>query len=115
VAATLAGRGALKLLLASKLRVTTTAGERAALRVGLRLDARTAKKLHLTTRSSAVTIATGTASLTAAGNAKVRVRPTSKAKRALKRMHRLKVSVRATATDAAGNARTRSRTVTITR
>jgi subtilisin family serine protease len=115
VAAALAGRGALKLLLASKLRVTTTAGERAALRVELRLDARTAKKLHLTTRSSAVTIATGTAALTAAGNAKVRVRLMSKAKRALKRVRRLKVSVRATATDAAGNARTRSRTVTITR
>jgi subtilisin family serine protease len=115
VAATLAGRGALKLLLAGKLRVTTTAGERASLRVELRLDARTAKKLRLTTRSSAVTIATGTASVTKAGKATVRVRLTAKAKRALTRMRRAKVSVRATATDAAGNARTRSRTVTITR
>jgi subtilisin family serine protease len=115
VAATLAGRGALRLLLAGKLRVTTTAGERASLRVDLRLDARAAKKLRLTTRSSAVTIATGTASVTKAGKATVRVRLTAKAKRALTRVRRAKVSVRATATDAAGNARTRSRTVTITR
>jgi subtilisin family serine protease len=115
VAAALGGRGALKLLLASKLRVTTTAGERASLRVELRLDGRTAKKLHLTTRSSAVTVATGTASIAKAGTAKVRVRLTPEAKRALKAVGRLKVSVRATATDAAGNARTRGRTVTITR
>jgi subtilisin family serine protease len=115
VGAALAGRGALKLLLANKLRIKTTAGERASLRVQLRLDGRTAKKLHLTKRSSAVTIATGTASVTKAGTAKVRLRLTSKAKRALKAVRRLKVSVRATATDAAGNARTRSRTVTITR
>ena len=43
------------------------------------------------------------------------LRLTSAAKRALARVRSLKVTLRATATDAAGNARTRSRTVTLTR
>jgi subtilisin family serine protease len=115
VAASVSGRGALRALLAGKLRVATTASERASLRVELRVDARTAKKLHLTTRSSAVTIATGTASLTKAGRVSVKVRVSAKAKRALARLRSVKVSLRATATDAAGNGRTRAKTLTITR
>jgi subtilisin family serine protease len=115
VAATLAGHGALRALLAGRLRVSTTASERAALRVELRVDARTARKLHLTTRSSAVTIATGTASLTKAGRVSVTVRVSARAKRALARLRSVKVSLRATATDAAGNGRTRAKTLTIAR
>ena len=115
VAATLAGHGALRALLAGRLRVTTTASERASLRVELRVDARTAPKLHLTTRSTAVTIATGTASLTKAGRTSVTVRLSAKAKRALARLRSVKVSLRATATDAAGNRRTRAKTLTLTR
>jgi subtilisin family serine protease len=115
VAATLAGHGALRALLAGRLRVATTASERASLRIELRVDARTARKLHLTTRSTAVTIATGTASLTKAGRTSVTVRISAKAKRALARLRSVKVSLRATATDAAGNGRTRAKTLTLTR
>ena len=39
----------------------------------------------------------------------------AKAKRALARLRSVKVSLRATATDAAGNGRTRAKTLTITR
>jgi hypothetical protein len=115
VAATLAGHGALRALLAGRLRVATTASERASLRIELRVDARTARKLHLTTRSTAVTIATGTASLTKAGRTSVTVRISAKAKRALARLRSVKVSLRATAIDAAGNGRTRAKTLTLTR
>jgi subtilisin family serine protease len=115
VSAAVTGRGALRALLAGKLTVATTASERAAMRVELRVDAKTAKKLHLTTRSTAVTIATGTASLTKAGRTPVRLRVSAKAKRALARVRSVKVSLRATATDAAGNGRTRAKTLTITR
>ena len=115
VSATLSGRGALRLLLAGRLRVSTTASERAALRVELRVDNRTAKKLHLTKGASTVTIATGSASLAQAGRTSVKVRVSAQAKRALAKLGSVKVSVRATATDAAGNGRTRSSTATITR
>ena len=113
VAASLAGHGAHRALLAGRLRVATTASERASLRVELRADARTAKKLHLGTR--AVTIATGTSSLTKAGRASVTVRVSATVKRALARLRSVKVSLRATATDAAGNGRTRATILTITR
>jgi hypothetical protein len=115
VSTTLTGRGALRALLAGRLRIATTASERASLRVELRVDARTARKLHVTTRSSAVTIATGTASLTKAGRISVTVRVSAKAKRALTRLRSVKVSLRATATDAVGNGRTRAKTLTLTR
>jgi large repetitive protein len=115
VSASLSGRGALRLLLAGRLRVSTTASERAALRVELRVDARTAKRLHLTTRAATVTVATGSASLAQAGRTPVTVRAGAKAKRALAKLRSVKVSLRATATDAAGNGRTRSRTLTMTR
>ena len=65
--------------------------------------------------SSAVTIATGTASPTKAGRTSVTVRVSAKAKRALARLRSVKVSLRATATDAAGNGRTRAKTLTLTR
>ena len=112
----LAGRGGLKLLLASRLKASVTTSERATVRFELRLDGRTAKRLHLTKRASAaVRIATGRATLTTAGTKAGQLRLTSAAKRALARVRSLKATLRATATDAAGNARTRSATVTLTR
>ena len=111
VAAALTARGALRGLLAGKLPVTTTASERASVAVVLRVDARTAKKLHLSSR----TIAAGTATVTASGAKKVTVKASAKVKRALRRVRRLKVALSTTATDAAGNARTRSGALTLTR
>jgi subtilisin family serine protease len=112
----LATRGALKLLLAARLNASVATSEGATVRFELRLDGRTAKKLHLAKSSAkAVRIATGSATLTSAGTKAGTLTLTSAAKRTLARVRSVKVTLRATATDAAGNARTRSRTVTITR
>jgi subtilisin family serine protease len=111
VAAALTARGALRSLLAGKLRVTATASERATVAIALRVDARTARKLHLSSRM----IATGTGTLTASGARKVTVKASAKARRALRRVRRLKVAVSARATDVAGNGRTHSRSLTLTR
>jgi thermitase len=113
VALSLSTRGALTALLKSRLRIRTTVSERASLRVDVRLDARTAKTLHLTSAKSGVRIATGSA--TGAGAATVTLKLTSAAKRALARVRSVKATVTATATDAAGNRGTRSRTLTIKR
>src|SRR4051794_19442099 len=116
VSATLAGRHALKLLLAGRLKASVTASERATVRFELRVDGRTAKKLRLAkSTKKPVRIGTGSARLTAAGTKAGPLKLTSAAKRALGRLRSVKVTLRATATDAAGNARTRSRTVTVTR
>jgi subtilisin family serine protease len=115
VAAALAARGALRALLAGRLRVSTTASERARVRLELRLDPRTARELRLTTRASAVVIATGSATLTKAGTKAVTLRLTARARRALSRARRLKATLRATATDAGGNRRTRTSARTLTR
>src|SRR3954447_6375114 len=116
IAPGLTGRHALKLLLASRLKASATTSERATVRFELRLDGRTAKKLHLAKSSAnAVRIGTGSVRLTAAGTKAGTLKLTSAAKRALGGLRSVKVTLRATATDAAGNARTRSCTVTVTR
>jgi subtilisin family serine protease len=115
VATAVPGRGALTALVAGRLRVTATATERATVRLELRLDGRRARRLHLTTGSAAVRIATGGATLAKAGTRAVTLRLTSRAKRALARVRTVKATLRTTATDAAGNRRARSTRVTISR
>jgi hypothetical protein len=115
VVVALSGRRALAALLAGRLRASATVSERASVRFELRVDARTAKRLRLGRGTTAVRIATGRATLTSAGTKRATLRLTAKAKRALARVPRLRATVRATATDAAGNARTRGRTVTLSR
>jgi hypothetical protein len=112
----LAGRHTLATLLAGRLRASVTTSERAIVRFDLRVDGRTAKRLHLSkTGAAAVQIGTGSATLTKAGKKAATLRLTSAAKRALARVRNVKLALRATATDAAGNARTRSVTVIVTR
>jgi subtilisin family serine protease len=111
----LAGRHALANLLAGRLRASTTASEAASIRLELRIDGATAKKLRLARRATATIIATATATLAGAGRTTVALRLTSAARRALRRARSVKVSLRATGTDAAGNSRTRTLAVTITR
>ena len=112
----LAGRHRLATLLAGRLKASVTTSEGATVRFELRVDGRTAKRLHLAkTSAAAVRIATGSATLTKAGTKAATLRLTRAAKRALARVPSVKVALRATATDAAGNARTRSAAVTITR
>jgi subtilisin family serine protease len=115
VAVALSGRRALAALLAGRLRASATVSERAIVWFELRVDARTAKRLRLGRGTAAVRIATGRAALTSAGTKRATLRLTAKAKRALARVRRLRATVRATATDAAGNARTRGRTFTLSR
>jgi len=115
IATALSGRGALRALIAGRLRVSTTVSERSSVRLELRLDARTAKKLRLTKRAAAVKIATGSATASRAGTKTVALRLTTKAKRALARVRSVKATLVATAADTAGNRRTRSTTLTISR
>jgi subtilisin family serine protease len=115
IALTPTARLALKALLAGRLRLPTAVSEKATLRVELRLAGRTAKRLRLTRGTAAVRIASGRASAGRAGATWVTLRLTSRAKRALARVRSVKATLRATATDAAGNRRTRSRTVTLVR
>ncbi|MEA2228756.1 MAG: large repetitive protein [Solirubrobacteraceae bacterium] len=84
--------------LAGRLRVRATTSERGAIRITLRIDPRTARRLRIAT-----TIASGTATLTRAGTASVTIRLSTKAKRALKRSRDVKVTLTGTATDLAGN------------
>jgi hypothetical protein len=95
--------------------VKTGVSERASVRVEVRLDARTAKKLHLKASKTGVRIATGRASATGAGTTTVALKLTSAAKRALARVRSVKATLTATATDAAGNRGARGRTLTIKR
>jgi pilus assembly protein TadC len=77
-------------------------------RLTLSIDARTARRLRIGT-----SIGSATAKLSRAGAASVTLRLTSAAKRALKRSRNVKVTVRATATDAAGNRASARRTLTL--
>jgi subtilisin family serine protease len=115
VTLSLASRGALTALLKGRLRVGTTVSERASVRLELRLDAATAKKLRMKTTASGVRIATGSATTTHAGATTVTLRLTSAAKRALARVRSVKATLAATATDAAGNRGARTRTLTVKR
>src|SRR3954454_1329202 len=115
VALSLSTRGALTALLKGRLRVRTSVSERASVLVEVRLDARTAKKLHLKATTTGVRIATGRATITGPGTTSVTLKLTSAAKRALARAAGVKATLTATATDAAGNRGARGRTLTIKR
>src|SRR3954451_1878054 len=115
VALSLSTRGALTALLKGRLRVRTSVSERASVLVEVRLDARTAKKLHLKATTTGVRIATGHATITGPGTTSVTLKLTSAAKRALARAAGVKATLTATATDAAGNRGARGRTLTIKR
>ena len=108
-------RAALRSALARGLRVPAACSERCSLRVALTLDRRTAKRLRLARGSATVRVASGSAALSGAGSRAVTLRFTNTAKRALSRVRRVTVTVRVTATDAAGNRRVRSRSVTLAR
>ena len=108
-------RGGLAALLARRLRVTARSSEAGRVRLELRLDRRTAKRLHLRSATATVRIATGSAAFARPGSAKVTLRLTSKAKRALARARNVKATLVATASDAAGNRATRTRTLTLRR
>ena len=92
------------------LAVTLAANEPATFNVELSLDRKLAKKLKLKPR-----VGTGTATLTAAGNQKVTVKPSATARRKLAKQHRLKLTLSLRATDTAGNSSTTTKIVTVRR
>ncbi|HEX2103092.1 MAG TPA: S8 family peptidase [Solirubrobacteraceae bacterium] len=111
----LRGRLVLRTVLARGLRIPATCSERCTVRVAVTVDARTAKRLGLSKRAAKVRVATGTATIAKGTRKSVTVRFTAKAKRVLRRTRRVRTAVRVTATDAAGNARTRARGLTLSR
>jgi subtilisin family serine protease len=115
LALTLPARLGLRSALARGLRMPAACSERCTLRVAVTVDGRTAKRLGLAKRATAVRVATGTATVAKGARTSVTVRFTARAKRALRRARSAKAAVRVTATDAAGNARTRAHRVTLSR
>lgn len=77
----------------------------------LRLDARMAKRLKLPQVIGRATAQT----LAANAQTKIRIKVTAKARRKLARLSSVRLTVRGTATDAAGNAETENKRVTLRR
>jgi hypothetical protein len=112
---TLPARLPLRTVLGKGLRVPAGCSERCAARVVVTVDGRTTKRLRIATRASTTTVATATALIARGSTMSLTARFTSRAKRALRRARAVRATVRVIATDAAGNARTRSRRVTLAR
>ena len=106
-----AARQTIRTLIRKGLRVTVRCDEACTTRVELRIDRKTAKRLKLKT-----TLARANARLTAGGSKKVAVKLPAKTKKKLKTLRSMKITVRTTAVDGAGNsARPKSRTVKLKR
>ena len=106
-----AAKQKLKAVLAKGLALTATCSEPCTVKLQLVVDKRTAKKLKQGKKPTVI----GTLTRSLAGSARLKVKLTGKAKKALKRAKSVKLSVRAVATDAAGNAATLAKTVTLKR
>jgi GTP1/Obg family GTP-binding protein len=73
------------------------------------VDAKTARKLHIKREISRVS------AIVSAGKLELTLKLTAKARKAIKKLTKIRLSVRAVVTDAAGNPATRSLTVTLKR
>jgi hypothetical protein len=102
----------LKALLAKGLPVTVSCSEACKFVLSLVVDAKTAKKLHL---SRVVTVGRANGTLTTAGKKKVVVKLTKKAKKKIAKAKKVVITVKTTATDTAGNRASKSKRVTIKR
>jgi hypothetical protein len=102
----------LKALLAKGLPVTVSCSEACKFVLSLVVDSKTAKKLHL---SRVATVGRASGTLTTAGKKKVVVKLTKKAKKKVAKAKKIVITVKTTATDAAGNRGTKSKKVTIKR
>jgi hypothetical protein len=78
----------------------------------LTVDAKTAKKLHI---ARTLVVGRAKATLTAAGKTTLKVKLSRKAQKALKKASKVKLTLRTTAKDAAGNVRTVTKRVTLKR
>ena len=107
-------RQRLRSVLLRGLRARATCSEGCRLSARVLVGARTARRLRLTRTLRAVTVGRASHSLTTAG-ATLRIRLSAHAKRRLRGVRRLRVTIRVVARDAAGNARGLSRTITLVR
>jgi thermitase len=104
-------RGTLRTVRAHGLHLALGASEACRASIVLRIDARSARRLHLSSR----TIGRASVRLSAAGKRAVTVRVSARAARALRSASRLRVVARAVAVDAAGNRRGTERAATLRR
>ena len=105
------GRGRLAAILANGLRVTSTCSARCVVKVQVRLDRKTAKKLKLK-RLVGQRVSRGTSG----ARTRVTIKFNAKVRKALKRLGRVALKVRVTARDAQRNTATPiERTLTLTR
>ena len=104
-------RGTLGTVRARGLQLALGASEAVRARVEVRIDARSARRLHLSSR----TIGRAITRLGAAGRKTVTVRLSARAARALRTTARLRVVAHAVAVDAAGNRRGAERAATLRR
>ena len=91
--------------------MAVSCSEPCTLQLQLVVDKQTARKVKLGKKPTVI----GTLTRSLAGSAKLKVKLTGKAKKRLKRAKSVKLSIRAIATDAAGNAATRTATVKLKR
>ena len=97
------------------IKLTATSNEAGTLAVTIKVDKKTARKLKIKPKAKrAVTVGTLTQAI-AAGDSRVTVKLTKKARKAFKRARKVKLLITMKVTDAAGNAATRSMTVTLKR
>jgi subtilisin family serine protease len=104
-------RGRLRTIRVRGLRLALGASEAVRASIDVRIDARSARRLHLSSR----TIGRATTRLGAAGRKTVTVRLSARAARALRTTARLRVTAHAVAVDAAGNRRGTARATTLQR
>jgi hypothetical protein len=99
----------LKQVLAKGLHLTLASNEAGKATVTVTVDAKTARKLHIKREISRVS------AIVSAGKLELTLKLTAKARKAIKKLTKIRLSVRAVVTDAAGNPATRSLTVTLKR
>ncbi len=104
-------RGRLRTVRVRGLRLALGVSEAVRASIDIRIDARIARRLHLSSR----TIGRAITRLGAAGRKTVTVRLSARAARALRRTARLRVFAHAVAVDAAGNRRSTERAKTLAR
>jgi hypothetical protein len=98
-------------VLAKGLALTASCSEPCTLKLQLVVDKKTANKLKLGKKPTVI----GKLTRSVSGTAKLKVKLTGKAKKRLKRAKSVKLTVEAIATDAAGNATTKTAKVTLKR
>ncbi len=106
---TSAGGQKLKQVLAKGLHLTLATNEAGKATVAVTVDAKTARKLHIKPQVGSATANVGS------GKLELTVKLTAKARKAIKKLRKVRLSVRAVVTDAAGNSAHPSMTVTLKR